>query len=286
MRVVGKVATGRVLGLDCDGPILAVCRTPGCGHSEPWRCDSYGCQGCGERKQRRLSRLVDNGADIHIGNGLQGYFLTLTAPGTRDHKRWKQGRIRGPRSECSCHLHGQTDGLWNAAESACWNRLRTSLTRERRMVFCGAVETQTRGLLHRHVLVFVEGPLDYADLQDQALSAGYGCVLDVEPVRSAQKAARYISKYVAKASGDRPGVAWERLDPDTGELTGKHPTYRLWSSSRSWGVTMKELRAVMSAQARARAGYLRELAEAIAAADGSRPAAGLGLSASTSPPPP
>jgi hypothetical protein len=154
------------------------------------------------------------------------------------------------------------------------------------MVFCGAVETQKRGLLHRHVLVFVDGDLDYRDLQEKVLAAGYGCVLDVEPVRSAGKAARYISKYVSKSSGERPGVSWERLDPDTGEIVDKRATYRLWSSSRAWGVTMRELRSVMSAQARARAMYLRELAEASTDVDSLRPAAGPAPGASLSPPPP
>ncbi len=283
---MGRVRPGEPTAVDCDRPLRAVCRTPGCGHSEAWRCDTYGCEPCGERKRRQLSRLVDNGAEVQIGNGLQGYFLTLTAPGSDDHKRWVQGRARGRREDCGCHLHGQTDGLWNAAESACWNRLRTALTRERRMVFCGAVETQKRGLLHRHVLVFVDGDLDYRDLQEKVLAAGYGCVLDVEPVRSAGKAARYISKYVSKSSGERPGVSWERLDPDTGEIVDKRATYRLWSSSRAWGVTMRELRSVMSAQARARAMYLRELAEASTDVDSLRPAAGPAPGASLSPPPP
>jgi hypothetical protein len=96
-----------------------------------------------------------------------------------------------------------------------------------------------------------------------ALAAGYGCVVDVEPVRSSEKAARYIAKYVTKASADRSVVPWERLDLETGEVSGKSPTYRLWSSSRRWGVTMKEIRAVQAAQAAQRAMYLRELVAAL-----------------------
>ncbi|QIX28917.1 hypothetical protein ncot_19405 (plasmid) [Nocardioides sp. JQ2195] len=169
-------------------------------------------------------------------------------------------------------MHGFTDGQWNAQESACWNRLRTALTRDREVIFAGAVETQERGMLHRHVLVFVDSRLEHEEVQALALAAGYGCVLDLEPVRSADKAARYISKYVTKSASGRAVVPWEKVDEDTGELIGKRATYRLWSSSRKWGVTMKEMKAAASAQARARANYLRELenllaSETAAAAD-------------------
>jgi hypothetical protein len=141
MRVVGGVHPGTDSRLDCDKPLRAVC-VEGCGYVEFWLCDSYGCAHCGERKRRRLSRLVDNGASIHLANGMLGYFLTLTAPGERDHLRWYQGKRPRTREACSCHLHGMSDGWWNACESGCWNRLRTALTRDRRVIFAGAVETQ------------------------------------------------------------------------------------------------------------------------------------------------
>jgi hypothetical protein len=269
MRVVGAVRSGRGTRVDCDNPLRAVCRNK-CEHVEFWRCDSYGCEPCGEVKRKRLARLVDNGAAIHLGNGMIGYFLTLTAPGTSDHRRWYQGKRPTRRTACECHLHGESDGSWNAQESACWNRLRTALTRDRSVIFVGAVETQKRGMLHRHVLLFVEDAMTHGEVQALALAAGYGCVLDLEPVRSAEKAARYISKYVTKASGDRAVVPWERLDEETGELIGKRATYRLWSSSRRWGVTMREMRAAQAAQARQRAMYLRELVEATRVDDGAQ----------------
>lgn len=284
MRVVGAVRRGEGTRLDCDQPLRAVCRN-GCDTVEFWRCDSYGCEPCGELKRRRLTRLVDGGAAIHLANGMTGYFLTLTAPGTDEHLRWYQGKRPRSRPACHCHEHGETDGSWNAQESACWNRLRTALTRDRKVIFCGAVETQRRGLLHRHVQVFVEGHLEHAEVQALAIAAGYGCVLDLEPVRSAEKAARYISKYVTKAASDRAVIPWERVDEQTGELVGKRATYRLWSSSRRWGVTMKEIKATQAAQARARARYLREFQAAVQA-EGIAAALEPGLtdSASTDPP--
>jgi hypothetical protein len=257
MRVVGRVHGSRERRMDCDQPLRAVCRD--CDHSDQWRCDSYGCEPCGEAKRIRLARLVDNGSAIHLANGMIGYFLTLTAPGHSTHRRWYQGRRPTSRPACDCHEHGLSDGMWNAQESACWNRLRTSLARDRDVIFVGAVETQKRGMLHRHVMLFTDDLLTHEEVQRLALAAGYGCVLDLEPVRSSAKAARYISKYVTKASGDRAVIPWERLDLASGELTGRRATYRLWSSSRRWGVTMRMMLAAQSAQARARSMYLREL---------------------------
>lgn len=268
MRVVGSVHQGTATRLDCERPLRAVCRD-GCGHQEFWRCDSYGCGPCGDLKRRRLHRLVDNGAAIHLSNGFLGYFLTLTAPGSQDHRRWYQGKRPRERQECGCHRHGMTDGVWNAQESKCWNRLRTALTRDREVIFAGAVETQHRGMLHRHVLLFSDREMLHEEVQALALAAGYGCVLDLEPVKSVEKAARYIAKYVTKSSGERFAVPWERVDPETGELVGKRATYRLWSSSRRWGITMREIRAVQSAQARARARYLSELQALLASEAGS-----------------
>lgn len=280
MRVVGAVPSGSLTRLDCEHPLRAVCRV--CDEVEYWRCDSYGCGPCGEAKRKRLARLVDNGAAIHLANGRTGYFLTLTAPGSIDHKRWYQGKRPRSRQDCECHRHGESDGSWNAQESACWNRLRTSLTRDRDVTFCGAVETQRRGMLHRHVLMFVDETVTHDEVQALALAAGYGCVLDLEPVRSAEKAARYISKYVTKASSDRAVVPWERVNEETGELVGKRATYRLWSSSRRWGVTMREIKNAQSEQARARARYLAEWAQLVtddaAAVAGLAPADSLALS--------
>lgn len=278
MRVVGLVPLGfRAPGVDCDRPVRAVCRD--CDQGAYWRCDTYRCGPCGETKRRRLQRLIEDGSTQHLGKGLRGYFLTLTAPGTADHSVWYQGKRPSRRRQCQCHRHGLTDGEWNRQESACWNRLRTSLTRSRTMAYVGAVETQERGLLHRHLVLITDVPLEYSEVQQLALAAGYGCVLDIEPLQSAAKAGRYLAKYVTKSTADRPDVPWTtvHVDHDTGEVTERQrrATFRLWSASHRWGVTMKEIKAVAQAQAAARARYHRELVAALAdeqgQADGSQP---------------
>lgn len=288
MRVVGYVPVAERSRADCEQPLRAVCRD--CDHSEVWRCDSYGCGPCGETKRRRLQRVIEDGAAGHAISGLRGYFLTLTAPGTGDHRRWVQGKPRGRRTECSCHRHGMSAGQWNAQESASWNRLRTSLARDRTLIYAGAVETQKRGMLHRHLVVFVSEDLGFDEVQNLALAAGYGCVLDIEPLQSAQKAGRYLSKYVTKSTGERPEVAWSvvKVDQDTGELVDRAApaTFRLWSASHSWGVTMKQIKDTARAQASARARYLRELEELLDPGDGDRDSAsGPALATSGAPPP-
>lgn len=280
MRVVGSVRAGEATRLDCERPLRVVC-VSGCSRVEFWRCDSYTCATCSEGKKRRLIRLIEDGAGYQDAKGLRAYFVTLTAPGERDHFRWYQGKRPRERVICGCHEHGQSLAFWNTQESACWNRLRTAITRTARVQFVGAVEPQERGALHRHVLMFTDAQLDYAEVQEQALAAGYGCVLDMQPLESRKQIARYLAKYVGKGASGRAKVPWlsvvvQDYDRHTGELieVSKPPTYRLWSSSRHWGVTMKEIKAAQGAQARQRAMYLRDL-EALLDGQDSRSAAGL-----------
>lgn len=273
MRVVGYVRPSSATRTDCVQPLRAVCEH-GCGQESFWRCDCSSedrCGPCSERKRRLLARIVDHGITDRIGAGFT-YFLTLTAPGRNDHRQWVQGKVRGQRPECQCHDNGQTLGEWNGQESASWNRLRLALSRavDGSLTYIGSVEVQERGALHRHLVVNVDRALEPAEVQALAMVAGYGCVFDLQVINSAQKAAWYISKYVTKSAGARSDVPWVRdvLDLATGEVRSMKtsPTFRTWSSARSWGFTMKGLRDIARAQAQARAHYLREL-EALLATD-------------------
>jgi len=224
--------------------------------------------------------VIASGTAVQVGQARFGYFVTLTGPGTEvGHKRWYQGKRPRKRVVCGCESHSLSVGEWNAQESKCWNRVRTRLAEGREMQFIGALEPQKRGYLHRHLIIFTKDVLVFSEVQEAALAAGYGCVADVQALTSEQQVARYLTKYVSKGASDRANVPWrkEKLDRQTGEIVDSvSPTYRLWSSSHGWGVTMREVRAVAAAQARQRAKYLAELVDALAADQvlaGPRPAA-------------
>jgi hypothetical protein len=249
-----------------------VCERDGCGHESFWRCDCTSedrCAPCSERKRRLLARIIDHGITDRLGAGYT-YFLTLTAPGQNEHRRWVQGSVRGPRQACECHDTGVTLGEWNGQESACWNRLRLALSRvaEGSLTYIGSVEVQGRGALHRHLVLNLDRPLFPGEVQALALAAGYGCVFDLQVITSAQKAAWYISKYVTKSAGARSEVPWVRdvVDQETGEIRAMKTTatFRSWSAAQSWGYTLKGLRDIARAQAAARARYLEELAQLLA----------------------
>lgn len=278
MRVLGYVQRSPGTRLDCSQPLRVVCRE--CAHTEYWRCDCSAeakCPECAERRRKLIARLVHLGTTDRASHGFT-YFVTLSAPGEREHRRWVQvggevgvRRLPADRPHCDCHTvweHSQR-GDWNSQESACWNRLRISLSRlvGGTLAYIGSVEVQKRGMLHRHLVLHSPTPLLASDVGDLALAAGYGCVHDVQPIHDAGKAAWYISKYVTKSSGQRDDVPWRAdfVDEQTGEIQRltTRPTFRTWSSSHSWGYTLKDLRAIAQLQARARAKYLRELTEAL-----------------------
>lgn len=293
MSVVGYVRRGERTRMDCAQPLRVVCGD--CGHQDFWRCDCSSaekCSDCAERRRKLIARIVDLGTTDRLGSGYT-YFLTLNAPGEKDHRKWRQGRGGNDRPHCDCHrtFEGVTKGEWNAGESACWNRLRLALSRlsEGSLTYIGSVEVQSRGLLHRHVVLNVDRPLTPVEVGDLALAAGYGCVHDLQPIRSAQKAAWYISKYVTKSAGDRSKAYWRApvADKQTGEIRVMEtlPTFRTWSAAQSWGYTLKGLRDIARAQALARARHLKELEDFLAGdAGGQQDSPKLAALSGTAPP--
>jgi len=120
-----------------------------------------------------------------------------------------------------------------------------------------------RGAIHYHGLIWSANPLDPQEVQVLAMRAGFGCVMDIQPIRAGDtRAAAYASKYVSKATDQRGQVPWETLDTETGELVEvKDARYRTWACSRDWGLTMKVIDQAIRDAARKRAAALLALAE-------------------------
>jgi hypothetical protein len=170
------------------------------------------------------------------------YLLTLTAPGNAEHTM-PSGDV------CPCTPPGGVDlADWNPSAAGLWNVMRGSLRRlSPGLEYLRAVEVQQRGALHLHVIVFSPVELDRVDLRRTAMSYGFGHSLDLAKiVPGSRKHAYYVAKYVTKACDSRDQVPWRAdvVDEVTGEVQRLHTSasYRTWSASHGWGLTMKEVR--------------------------------------------
>lgn len=279
---LGRLLRGRRLrGLDCDSPLQLVMSC--CGWVWHKTCERHACSPCEKRIRRRNARVVDAGMQAQLRDGRRLWLLTLTAPGSKAHGRWTpaQHYVRGAvRPSCSCHV-GVDLADWNPSAGACWNRLRTSLARDDRAEFYRAAEVQDgtrsdgggRGALHHHVVLATRGALEVLEVQALALAAGYGCVIDLQPIEAGadlSDLATYVSKrvagYVSKSSGEnRQQVPWRAdvVDQDSGEVLRLHtvPTYRTHSQSAGWGCTVRQVKDHARDQARRRAAKLAQLAD-------------------------
>lgn len=247
----------------CESPLLAACEC--CDALRVWSCANHResrCRPCAARYRRRVFRVADHGL-ARAGERFR-YMLTLTAPSDRAHRRFVPGR-RGDHGPCDCSA-GFDLAEWNGGQGKAWNRLRTALVREYPgLVYLRSVEVQDRGALHLHVLLVGDVPVDALTVHGLALAAGFGCVLDLAPVKGSAGAARYVAKYVSKACDQRERVPWHdvRVDRATGEMTDRtDAAYRTWSASRTWGITMREVVEASRAAAERHARRQRELAEA------------------------
>lgn len=265
VRFTGYLRVAINHGLACDRPLLLVMS---CGHRWVTRCrvsDVTKCRPCGEQNRRLVARKAEIG--LTARPTWRTFLVTVTAPSTTEHLQWDPGFLRGSRPVCGCSAAPEVDD-WNPSAGECWNRLRTALRRDHpAMEFHRFAEVQVernRGALHHHVLVVTPDPLDVLRVQELAMAAGYGCVIDVRaiPMGDEARAARYVSKYVTKGA-DRWRCKWRAdvVDRATGEVTraAAEPTFRAHSSSAGWGITLREIREAIRAAARRRAERLREV---------------------------
>lgn len=244
VRVVGYLRGPVPDGLDCESPLHAVVSDAEAGTvtHEAWRCRNHRqsrCRPCATRYRRRVQSVA---ADGLYRDGGFFYLLTLTAPGSSEHYLPSGKR-------CPCTPMGGVDlGQWNPTAGKRWNHFLVLVERKYlvRPVYFRAAETQERGALHHHVLVWSPRKLSVRTVRSLAIAAGYGHEVDLQHLeRGSRKAAYYVSKYVTKSADERDLVPWvgQVVDEESGEVTeGMVPaTFRTWSSSRSWGKSMREL---------------------------------------------
>lgn len=242
---------------ECESPLLARC-VCGCGSLAVWRCSNHResrCRPCATRYRRRVQRLFEHGL-TRLDRATTGYLYgwTITAPGDPGHRRWHVGR-RGRHEVCNCgDVRAAGDGVWNASAGARWHVLMTRLRQKYPAVqYVSAAEVQDgkrggggRGLLHRHVLLHSLHEFDADLVQLLGIEAGFGCVMDLQRLPlNVGAAARYAAKYCSKSVDQRGTVPWSRLtvDVETGEVSeSTKPTFRAWSASAEWGMTMREIK--------------------------------------------
>jgi hypothetical protein len=224
--------SGPVEGVKCERPIELL--TPGdvvvrvrCRYTDG------SCELCAWTQQQNVRRVA------HSGVMLPGrtYMLTLTAPGEREH-RLPSGAL------CKCTPVGGVDlKTWNGRMVDRWNDLSRALARQlgvERIEYFKAVEVQKRGALHMHILIRLDGecaPWTLAELRKLVMHHGYGHAVDLGLVED-ERAAFYVSKYVAKSSTERKSVPY--VNCRTGEVGPGR--WRTWTASRRWGASMATVR--------------------------------------------
>lgn len=197
----------------------------------------------------RSGAIVDNPSD-------RVYLLTLTGPGA-DVLPWDVSQCsHGVEVECSgklgCVVDEHAAAVWHNDIGQRWSWFVTELRRQLgdgvTVEFMKTWELQERGVLHLHALVRVSGVVTdrrvRAAVRLSRARWGFGKQYKLDAINladpaGAARAAGYVAKYVSKGCDVLPSV--RRLSMATGELrTGG---IRPWSASRSWGMTMRDIRA-------------------------------------------
>jgi hypothetical protein len=196
----------------------------------------------------RSGAVVDNPSD-------RVYLLTLTGPGV-DVLPWDTSKCsHGPAVECSgklgCVVDEHAAAMWhnNVAQRWSWfvTEVRRRLGDGAGVQFLKTWELQDRGVLHVHALFRVTGVVRDRRVRAAVRLArsrwGFGDRYKLDAINladpaGAARAAGYVAKYVSKSCDALPAV--RRLNYATGEL--RVGGIRPWSASRSWGITMKQIR--------------------------------------------
>jgi hypothetical protein len=226
---------------DCDAPLIltsgAQVRVQRCRASSSNRCEP-----CAETYRRRVRRIAVDGCSLYTGSTI--VMVTLTAPGNEQHTM-PSGEV------CPCTPDGGVHlAEWNGTCSGRFSRFVEDVRRMTgvKLQYFRAAEVQKRGALHFHILfrvpVGMRVRLSLGAVRRLALKHGFGHSVDVTGVEP-ERAAGYVAKYASKAAAARASMPW--MHRRTGELSNGYGRYRVWTSSRDWGVTMASVRAAQAA---------------------------------------
>lgn len=220
---------------DCDRPVWFRCDD--CGALTTARCnvkDIRGCEPCAERYRRQVRWRAGDG----IAKPGQTLALTITAPGAST-LPWDTGKCNHVASiECSgkmgCRVDKALAAAWNGEASPNFNHLLQDLHREYgAFEYFRAVEVQERGLLHYHLVIKVKSAAVWNQSVCRRLATkhafGSQVKLDMRP--ALEKLGGYLAKYVSKSVSERRSAPMPE---------GK--TWRVYSASRNWGMTMAQIR--------------------------------------------
>ena len=271
-RMLPADRSGGELG-GCEAPTVLRCVL--CETTMQVRCRATRddrCGPCSERHRKDIARVMRSGFNGDRPSGF--FFVTLTGPGV-DQLPWDTsicGHLSDG-SECSgsdgCKSDRFDTALWNETAPQRWSWFVTEMRRQLKadVQFCGAWETQKRGVLHRHVLMWTPGVTQRRFKAAVRLCAnrwGFGRQIDVQALsavggRDMARKAGYCAKYATKG-----GDLGQSLNPSTGEI--RQGGYRRWSASRRWGTTMRCVREERVLWAMARdGGGVRRASDGVAA---------------------
>lgn len=232
---------------DCDAAKWLVCLR--CTGRLVVRCRSTRasrCTPCSETYRRSVMTVAGSGSLDAFLQGGTVLFVTLTAPGSDQH-------FMPSGDACPCTPPGGVNlHEWNATSGKRWSRFVQQLRRETgiELQYFKGVEIQKRGAIHFHGLFRIPeghgGRHWKRMLRSIAMHHGFGHEVDAQPVPD-EKVAGYVAKYAAKACDDRDSIPW--CDRHTGELRHGEGRYRTWSASRSWGLSMHQVKAAQRAYA-------------------------------------
>lgn len=265
----------------CEDPLRLVC--PRCMEGRGIRCGTSRasrCEPCAATYRQRVAVVAGSGAQVM---GVSGLFVTVTAPGAAAHYHADGRRCRctpeGGVDLATWNASASTRFnrfLQELSRKMGADIITFGLDGKRRRVrgltYFKAAEVQRRGALHFHIMIKrldgAPGRLSRSLLRRVAVAHGFGHSVDVQRLEPGH--AQYVAKYVAKASNERADVPWagksyekpvnphhkvvrhlgEVVDSRTGEIVGPATvalvttaTYRTWSKARSWGRSMREVRA-------------------------------------------